>query len=78
MNDLKLIQQAITGLVHIKENSQFNSIQSNMVILEENITARLFGDIGNIILKKGSSVYIHGIVTGSVENQGGAIHIFSN
>lgn len=78
MNNLKLIQHQTTGLVHIKENSQFNCIQSDMVILSENIKARLFGQIGDIILKKGSSVFVHGTVTGNIENQGGVIHIFNN
>lgn len=78
MNDLKLIQQNITGLIHIKENSQFNSIKADMVILAENVTVRIFGQIGDIVLKKGSSVFIHGIVTGEIENRGGDIIIFNN
>lgn len=76
MSDLKLISGEITGLIHIKEDSQYNSIKADMVILAENVTVRLFGDIGDIILKKGSLVFVHGAVTGSIENRGGDIHIF--
>lgn len=76
MSDLKLISGEITGLIHIKENSQFNSINADMVILSENITVRLFGNVGDIVLKKGSLVYVHGVVTGNIENRGGDIHIF--
>jgi hypothetical protein len=78
MTNLKLISEEIIGMIHIKENSQFNSIQSEMVILSENVKARLFGSIGDIVLKKGSSVYLHGNVTGNIFNQGGVIHIFNN
>ncbi|MES2566882.1 MAG: hypothetical protein V4565_08445 [Bacteroidota bacterium] len=78
MSELKLIPQQVTGLIHITENSQFNSIQCDKVVLEENITVRLFGKVGDIVLKKGSLVFVHGIVTGDVENQGGIIHIYNN
>lgn len=76
MSDLKLVSDEVTGLIHIKEDSQFNSIKADMVILAENVTVRLFGDIGDIVLKKGSLVYVHGTVTGNIENRGGDIHIF--
>lgn len=76
MTDLKLISKNATGLIHIKENSQFNSIKADMVILAENVRARLFGNVDEVVLKKGSSVIIHGEVTGNIDNQGGEIHIF--
>lgn len=76
MSDLKLISGEITGLIHIKENSQFNCIKADMVILAENVTVRLFGSVGDIVLKKRSLVFVHGAVTGKVENRGGDIHIY--
>lgn len=78
MKELKLINEEITGLVHVKENSQYNSIKADMVILAENVKVRFFGQVGDVILKKGSLLYVHGTVSGKVENMGGVIHIFTN
>ncbi len=77
MGDLKLVQEEVTGLVRIKENSQFNNIKAEKVIIAENITARLYGKVNDVVLKKGSRLYLHGIISGSLQNEGGEIHVFS-
>ncbi|MDF2449948.1 MAG: hypothetical protein K0R26_2452 [Bacteroidota bacterium] len=78
MKEIKIINEEVVGNVHIMENSQFNCIRSPMVILAENITARLFGQIKDILINEGSTVYIHGSVTGKIENRGGDIQIFNH
>ncbi|MBC7695663.1 MAG: hypothetical protein H7141_09485 [Burkholderiales bacterium] len=78
MKELKLIQDEITGLVHVKEDSQYNSINADLAILAENVKVRFFGQVGDVILKKGSLLYVHGTVSGKVENMGGVIHVFNN
>ena len=76
MTNLKLIQEPVSGHIRIKEHSQYNNISAEKVILLENITARLYGNIVHVVLKKGSRLYLHGIISGNVENEGGEIHIF--
>lgn len=76
MGDLKPIQDGVSGHVCIKENSQYNNINADKVIIAENVTARLYGSVNNIVLKKGSLIYLHGIISGSVQNEGGEIHVF--
>jgi hypothetical protein len=44
----------------------------------ENVTARLFGTVKEITLKKDARLYIHGKIVGSVSNEGGEIHVFNS
>ena len=76
-SNLKIIHDETHGVIKIKENSEFNNINAEKVIIGENITARLFGSIKNIVLQKGSKLLLHGIISGSVQNNGGEIHIFN-
>ena len=76
-NRLKVIHDEMHGVIKIKENSQFNNVNADQVIIDENITVRLFGSIKNIVLGKGSKLLLHGVVSGTVKNNGGEIHIFS-
>ena len=76
MSDLKLIREDVFGHVCIKENSQYNNIKADKVIIAENVTARLYGSVTDIVLKKGSRIYFHGEISGSVQNEGGELHIF--
>ncbi len=76
MSDLKLIHESVFGQVCIKENSQYNNIKADKVIIAENVTARLFGSVTDIVLKKGSLIYFHGEISGNVQNEGGELHIF--
>jgi hypothetical protein len=70
-----IIEKEVNGDVEISENSQFNNICADTVIVHENITARLFGTVKHkLIIKKGGRVYLHGNVVGTIENDGGELH----
>ena len=78
MDKFKTITQKITGKVIVKENTQFNNIDAESVIVERDIIARLYGNIQELlILKKGAVVFLHGILYGDVKNDGGEVHIFN-
>jgi len=74
---LKIIHDEMVGVVKVKEDSQLNKIAAEKVIIDENVTARLFGSVKTIILKKGAKLFFHGIVYGDIKNNGGEIFIFS-
>jgi hypothetical protein len=76
MNSFKLVQDQVTGLLNITENSQYNNIDADTVIVEKNVKARLYGKVNNVILKDDAILYLHGKITGTVENTNGTIHIF--
>lgn len=71
MVDYKIIETETGGEVHVKINSQYNNINAEKVIVYENIKARFFGTISElIIVKTGAEVQIHGTINGKIENQG--------
>jgi hypothetical protein len=77
MNSIKIITQETTGVVHITSDAQYNNLKADIVILSENVTARLYGNIKHTVkLKKGSTLYLHGKLEGQIENEGGRIHIY--
>ncbi len=76
MGDLKLIQDTVSGHVIIKENSQYNNIKAEKVVVAEDVTVRLYGSVTDVVIKKGATVYIYGEISGNVENEGGEIHIY--
>ena len=78
MKDLKLITDEIKGLITITQDSQYNNVKADTVILSKNVKARLFGQVTEVVLNPGSLLYIHGSVTGKVANNGGTIHIFGD
>ena len=73
----KIVERKVSGEVHVKENTQFNNIHANKVTVAENVTARLYGNVKNvIILNKGSRLILHGAFHGRLENKGGEIIIY--
>lgn len=74
---LKIIHTEVGGLVVVKENSQFNNVRADKVIVRENITARLFGMVNNIVVKKGAKLFFHGKILGNIDNKGGEIFIYN-
>lgn len=76
MSEPKLYQDPITGKIQIKENSQYNQIDAEHVIVHSNVTTRLYGNVKDITLNEGARVYIHGIIKGNIENKGGEIHYY--
>lgn len=76
MKPLKIIPKETFGFVRISENSQFNNIQAERVVIEENVTARLFGKVNDIVLNRGSKLFFHGTILGNVKNKGGELLLF--
>jgi len=78
LNEFAIVSEEVKGDIVVLENTQFNNIEADDVIIEENVKARLFGNIKTLSLKKGSCVYMHGIIQGKIENCEGELHIFQN
>lgn len=76
MEDFKIIAGETYGYVRIRENSQFNNIQAERVIIDENVTARLFGRVNDVVLNRGSKLFFHGSILGNVKNKGGELLLF--
>jgi hypothetical protein len=78
MEEYKIIDKEIRGNIFIIRNSQYNKLNALNVTVSPDIQARLYGVIkGKLIINKGARVYLHGSLTGKLENLGGEIHIFS-
>jgi len=78
-NKIKIIKAKTTGDVVAGSDSQYNNIEADSIIVAENVTVRLFGSVKNmVILKKGSRLFMHGIIYGNVHNEGGELHIFGS
>jgi len=70
-----VVEAEVNGDIDVTINSQFNNICADNVTVFENVTARFFGTIKkNLVIKKGSRGFIHGKISGSVENDGGELH----
>ncbi len=76
MQDFKIITEEAIGVIKIKEDCQFNRVRAEKVVVSENITARLFGTVKTIVLKKGAKLFLHGVILGSIKNKGGEIYVF--
>ncbi|MGZ3904010.1 MAG: hypothetical protein ACXVC6_09960 [Bacteroidia bacterium] len=74
--DLRVISDETVGVVKIREDSQFNKIKAEKVIVDENVTVRLFGSVKTIVVKKGAKLFLHGVFFGNIENNGGEVYIF--
>jgi hypothetical protein len=67
---LKVINNEIASVVTIQEDCQYNHIEAEKVIVDEYVTARLFGKVKDVVVKKGAKLFLHGIVSGHIKNQG--------
>ncbi|MCE3278974.1 MAG: hypothetical protein K0S44_1165 [Bacteroidetes bacterium] len=77
-SDFETVNDLITGTIVITNNIQYNNIEAEKVIIEENVTARLFGKITDkLVLKPGATLYLHGSIYGNVENKGGVLNIYN-
>jgi hypothetical protein len=77
MEDFKIIPTETRGFVRISENSQFNNIRAERVIVEENVTARLYGRVNDVVIKRGARLFFHGTILGNVKNKGGELMLFA-
>jgi hypothetical protein len=71
------ITEEIREDLTIKKSAQYHKLAGCNVVVDENITARLFGDVNDLHLKNGSIVFMHGKVTGTVRNENGILHLYS-
>lgn len=76
MQDLRIIQEEAKGIIKIDENCQYNKINADKVVLNENVTVRMFGAVNSVIINKGAKLFLHGEIRGNVENKGGEIYIY--
>ena len=74
-SELRIIEREITGTLTVTRDSQYNNLNAAIVIVEKNVTARLFGTISKqLVIKKGACVYLHGSIAGKIENEGGEFY----
>ena len=73
----KIVETETKGEVHIEVSSQYNNINADKVVVDENITVRLFGTVNELFVKKGARIYFHGTVTGKIENEEGELFLYN-
>ena len=77
MNSFRVVDAETKGEVTITRDTQYNNINASKVLIEEEVTARLYGTVTEkVILKKGSRLYLHGAILGEIENEGGELYLF--
>ncbi|MGZ3864505.1 MAG: hypothetical protein ACXVPN_16435 [Bacteroidia bacterium] len=75
MPNFVIIENEATGDIYIEEDSQYNHLNADTVIVAENVHVRLFGTIHKLlVINKGAVVQLHGSVKGKLENHG-EVHI---
>jgi len=74
---MRIVDEKTVGDLIIETDTQYNDLDAGTVVVNVNVTARLYGIINkDIIIKRGSKVYIHGTLRGQVVDQGGDIYIY--
>jgi hypothetical protein len=77
LDDYQTVSEKITGEITIKENTQYNNIDADIVIVEAGIKAKLYGNIRKtLVLKKNSKVFLHGQFLGKLQDEGGRLYHF--
>lgn len=76
MSDFKVVSEVITGEIEVIADTQFNNIRAEKIIIMENVKVRLFGSVNEVVLHKGSTLFLHGRVDGKVKNYGGELFTF--
>ncbi len=69
-DSLKVIDNQVAAVVKIDEDCQYNHIEAEKVIVAEFVTARLYGRVKDVVVKKGAKLYLHGEVYGNIQNKG--------
>jgi hypothetical protein len=76
-SNFKIIETPVTGNIEITVDTQINHLDADTVIVAENVKARLYGTIHTkLILRKDSSVVLHGTIYGDLHNEGGELNIY--
>lgn len=75
---MKVFQNSECSDLVISEDSQFNNINCENVVVEENVTARFYGTIKkSLTIKKGATIHLHGALQGNLINEGGTLNSYS-
>jgi len=75
---MKTVSKQVTGDLSVNEDSQYNNIIAENVIVSENTLTRFYGLIKQSLhLKKGAIVYLHGKLNGKLINDGGTLYVFT-
>jgi hypothetical protein len=74
---MEIITNKVTGDLVIDKDVQYQDVEVDTLIVEDNKTVRVFGIVQKLILiKKNATVYFHGKLNGKVVNEGGQFHVF--
>lgn len=76
MNDFLIVDEQITGDIFVTQDTQFNNIDANQITIAANVKVRLYGTAREVILRPGSSLYLHGKIYGNIHNEGGEVFTF--
>jgi hypothetical protein len=76
MQNLRVIQEEAVGIIKVNEDCQYNKVNADKVVINENVTVRLYGTVNTVILKKGSKLFLHGIILGNIQNKGGEVYVY--
>lgn len=75
---MRIIGELVEGDVCTTEDTQFNRLNARSVIVNENITVRIFGIIQKeLILRPGAKIHFYGRLLGNVINEGGEITFYT-
>lgn len=75
--EMEIIKDKITGDLVIDKDVQYQDVEVDTLIIQDNKTARVFGIVKKLIhIKKNATVYFHGKLIGKVINEGGQFHAF--
>lgn len=78
VQELKTYHGRMTCEVVITEDSQYNNLDADWVIVNKNVTAVLYGRIKELlIVHEGAKVYLHANMKGDILLKGGEV-IFKN
>lgn len=74
---MEIIKDKITGDLIIDKDVQYQDVEVDTLVIQDNKTARIFGVVRKLIhIKKNATVYFHGKLIGKVINEGGQFHAF--
>jgi len=63
--------------ITFSQNAQLKALVAKNITVIENICVKFYGIIrGDLILKKGSKMFLHGSLYGNLVNEGGELHLF--
>ncbi len=74
---MKIVKEKVTGDLVVANDEQYQDVEVDTLIVEPNITARVFGVVKKVLfIKKNATVYFHGKLRGRLINEGGNFHAF--